>query len=169
MFAAGNGKPDGDNCACDGYVSSIYTVVVAGCDESGHVTHYSERCAAILTTAYSGAGFEKNIVCIHFLNRLIPNNNNSNKNRNKICFNFWRSRKKNLHLCFIPLFKCSIGLIIERRVFDEYRRNTYFRFVCLCVLQVTTDVNGKCTEKHTGTSAAAPLVSGIIALGLSAK
>jgi len=28
---------------------------------------------------------------------------------------------------------------------------------------------GKCTASHTGTSAAAPLVSGIIALALSAK
>lgn len=62
MFAAGNGKSDGDNCACDGYVNSIYTIVVASCDDSGHVNHYSERCAAIMVTAYSGAGFEMNVV-----------------------------------------------------------------------------------------------------------
>jgi len=93
VFAAGNGKADGDNCACDGFVNSIYTIVIASCDDSGHVTHYSERCAAITATAYSGAGFEKNVL--------------------------------------------------------------------------TTDIGGTCTNKHTGTSAAAPLVSGIIALALS--
>jgi len=86
VFAAGNGKYLGDNCACDDYVNSIYSVVVAACDDRGRVTQYSERCAAILTTAYSGAGLKKNIVCVHFLNHLIANNNN-NKNRNKVCFN----------------------------------------------------------------------------------
>eukprot|EP00102_Acyrthosiphon_pisum_P004013 XP_001947137.2 PREDICTED: neuroendocrine convertase 1 [Acyrthosiphon pisum] len=95
VFAAGNGKTEGDNCACDGYVNSMYTIVVASCDDSGHVAHYSERCASIMATAYSGSGQEKNVL--------------------------------------------------------------------------TADVNGKCTDKHTGTSAAAPLVSGIIALALSAK
>lgn len=63
MFAAGNGKADGDNCACDGYVNSIYSIVVASCDNHGHVTYYSERCAAVLTTSYSGSGFDKNVVC----------------------------------------------------------------------------------------------------------
>lgn len=62
MFAAGNGKADGDNCACDGYVNSIYTIVVASCDDSGHVTYYSERCAAIMVTAYSGSGLTRNVV-----------------------------------------------------------------------------------------------------------
>jgi hypothetical protein len=34
---------------------------------------------------------------------------------------------------------------------------------------VTTDINHKCTSKHTGTSAAAPLAAGIIALALEAN
>lgn len=34
---------------------------------------------------------------------------------------------------------------------------------------ITTDINHKCTEKHTGTSAAAPLAAGIIALALEAN
>lgn len=62
MFAAGNGKADGDNCACDGFVNSIYTIVIASCDDSGHVTYYSERCASIMATAYSGSGLTKNVV-----------------------------------------------------------------------------------------------------------
>lgn len=66
MFAAGNGKPEGDNCACDGYVNSIYSIVIASCDDSGHVAHYSERCASIMATAYSGSGQEKNVVSIQY-------------------------------------------------------------------------------------------------------
>ena len=31
---------------------------------------------------------------------------------------------------------------------------------------ITTDLHGLCTKRHTGTSASAPLVSGMIALGL---
>ncbi|KAL1453654.1 hypothetical protein WDU94_009975, partial [Cyamophila willieti] len=34
---------------------------------------------------------------------------------------------------------------------------------------VTTDVNNSCTQSHTGTSAAAPLAAGIVALLLEAK
>jgi len=65
VFPAGNGKRNDDNCACDSYVNSIYTIVVASCDEHGHATFYSERCAAILTTAFGGSGFDKNVVCMH--------------------------------------------------------------------------------------------------------
>lgn len=36
-------------------------------------------------------------------------------------------------------------------------------------LQVTTDLHHQCTDKHTGTSASAPLAAGIIALALEAK
>lgn len=70
VFAGGNGKGVGDNCACDGYVSSIYTIAVASCDDNGHVTDYSERCSSIITTAYSGSGLEKNIVSVKRVNSL---------------------------------------------------------------------------------------------------
>lgn len=36
-------------------------------------------------------------------------------------------------------------------------------------LQATTDTDNSCTLRHTGTSAAAPLAAGIIALALQAK
>ena len=36
-------------------------------------------------------------------------------------------------------------------------------------LQATIDVNSGCTVSHTGTSAAAPLAAGIVALLLEAK
>lgn len=56
MFAAGNGKENGDNCACDPFVSSVYTIPVASADMNGKVTNYSERCSSIFVTAYSGDG-----------------------------------------------------------------------------------------------------------------
>jgi hypothetical protein len=37
------------------------------------------------------------------------------------------------------------------------------------LLQVTVDFRMSCTDKHTGTSAAAPLAAGIFALTLQAK
>lgn len=35
--------------------------------------------------------------------------------------------------------------------------------------QVTTDLHNVCTERHTGTSASAPLAAGIVALALEVK
>lgn len=37
------------------------------------------------------------------------------------------------------------------------------------VLQATTDLYGKCTKSHSGTSAAAPEAAGVFALALEAK
>lgn len=39
----------------------------------------------------------------------------------------------------------------------------------LYTYQVTSDINNTCTFSHTGTSAAAPLAAGVIALALEAK
>ena len=35
--------------------------------------------------------------------------------------------------------------------------------------KATTETNNSCTDQHTGTSAAAPLAAGIVALTLEAK
>lgn len=50
-------------------------------------------------------------------------------------------------------------LILHKTAFN------YFDFLP----QVTTDLHNECTERHTGTSASAPLASGIIALALEVK
>jgi len=42
-------------------------------------------------------------------------------------------------------------------------------FCLFNILQVTSDINNTCTLSHTGTSAAAPLAAGVIALALEAK
>lgn len=38
-----------------------------------------------------------------------------------------------------------------------------------CLVKVTTDLHGRCTDSHTGTSASAPLAAGILALALEVK
>ncbi|KFR01451.1 Proprotein convertase subtilisin/kexin type 4, partial [Nipponia nippon] len=96
IWASGNGGINYDNCNCDGYANSIYTLSVGSVLAGGRRPWYSEGCSAILTTTYSS------------------------------------------------------------RTTSE-------------VQIVTTDLHHRCTDKHTGTSASAPLAAGMIALALEAN
>lgn len=96
VWASGNGGHKEDNCNCDGYANSIYTLTVSSCDEFGESPWYSELCAATLTTAPSSG--------THGLRKI-----------------------------------------------------------------VTTDLYDGCTNYHTGTSASAPIVAGVVALALEAN
>lgn len=53
IWASGNGGTNYDNCNCDGYTNSIYTVSVGSVLGDGQRPRYSESCPAILTTTYS--------------------------------------------------------------------------------------------------------------------
>ncbi|NWX59452.1 PCSK4 convertase, partial [Promerops cafer] len=96
IWASGNGGTNYDNCNCDGYTNSIYTVSVGSVLGDGHRPRYSESCPAIITTTYSSRTTSK-------------------------------------------------------------------------VQIVTTDLHHRCTDKHTGTSASAPLAAGMVALALEAN
>ncbi|NWH25156.1 PCSK4 convertase, partial [Grus americana] len=96
IWASGNGGINYDNCNCDGYTNSIYTLSVGSVLAGGQRPWYSEGCSAILTTTYSS------------------------------------------------------------RTMSEAQI-------------VTTDLHHRCTNKHTGTSASAPLAAGMIALALEAN
>ncbi|XP_065555705.1 proprotein convertase subtilisin/kexin type 4 isoform X3 [Lathamus discolor] len=96
IWASGNGGINYDNCNCDGYSNSIYTLSVGSVLAGGQRPWYSEGCSAILTTTYSSRTTSK-------------------------------------------------------------------------VQIVTTDLHHRCTDRHTGTSASAPLAAGIVALALQAK
>ncbi|XP_040846144.1 proprotein convertase subtilisin/kexin type 4 [Ochotona curzoniae] len=96
VWASGNGGLHYDNCNCDGYTNSIYTLSVGSATQQGHVPWYSEACASTLTTTYSS------------------------------------------------------GVATDPQI-------------------VTTDLHHQCTDKHTGTSASAPLAAGMIALALQAN
>lgn len=53
IWASGNGGINYDNCNCDGYTNSIYTLSVGSVLAGGQRPRYSEGCSAILTTTYS--------------------------------------------------------------------------------------------------------------------
>ncbi|XP_064187598.1 proprotein convertase subtilisin/kexin type 4-like [Anguilla rostrata] len=57
VWASGNGGTNLDNCNCDGYSSSIYTLSIGSATEKGTVPYYSEPCPAIITTTYSGGSW----------------------------------------------------------------------------------------------------------------
>ncbi|KPJ14455.1 Neuroendocrine convertase 1 [Papilio machaon] len=96
VWANGNGGGHSDNCNCDGYSSSIYTISIGSASQQGLFPWYGEICSSTLATAYSSGAYKDQKIA-------------------------------------------------------------------------TTDINDSCTLKHTGTSAAAPLAAGIIALALQAN
>ncbi|XP_071583769.1 proprotein convertase subtilisin/kexin type 4 [Heliangelus exortis] len=53
IWASGNGGINYDNCNCDGYTNSIYTLAVGSVLAGGHRPRYGEGCSAILTTTFS--------------------------------------------------------------------------------------------------------------------
>ncbi|CAK9296084.1 unnamed protein product [Gordionus sp. m RMFG-2023] len=62
-WASGNGGRDRDNCNCDGYTNSRYTLSISSATESGHVPWYSEPCSSTLASTYSsGSVMEHKIV-----------------------------------------------------------------------------------------------------------
>ena len=96
VWASGNGGVSFDNCNCDGYTNSIWTLSIGSTSENGNKPWYAEECSSTLAVTYSsGSGKEQQIM--------------------------------------------------------------------------STDLHSKCTERHTGTSAAAPLAAGIFALVLQAN
>lgn len=96
VWASGNGGTFDDNCNCDGYVNSVYTLAIGSASERGHFPWYGERCASTMATAYSSGAYWDQMIA-------------------------------------------------------------------------TTDLKNTCTIRHTGTSAAAPLAAGIVALALEAN
>ncbi|XP_059081763.1 neuroendocrine convertase 1-like [Tigriopus californicus] len=96
VWAAGNGGMHDDNCNCDGYTSSIYTISIGSASEQGQFPWYGEKCSSTMASTYSS------------------------------------------------------GAYTDQKI-------------------ATTDTNNTCTVGHTGTSAAAPLAAGIIALALEAN
>lgn len=76
VWASGNGGASGDDCNCDGYANSIYTLAISSTTDRGAVPRYSEPCAAALTTTYSGTpGKHRKIVSIQMMCILCFNHN----------------------------------------------------------------------------------------------
>jgi len=96
VWASGNGGMAHDNCNCDGYTNSIWTLSIGSASELGEKPWYAEECSSTMAVTYSS------------------------------------------------------GSSKEQQIYS-------------------TDLHSKCTEHHTGTSAAAPLAAGIFALVLQAN
>lgn len=57
VWAAGNGRANGDSCAFDGYASSPYVMAIGSISHEGKQAYYSEGCAALMAvTPSSGDG-----------------------------------------------------------------------------------------------------------------
>ncbi|KAG1667395.1 Proprotein convertase subtilisin/kexin type 4 [Nymphon striatum] len=59
VFAAGNGGIYQDSCAYDGYVNDIGTIAVTAVNKNGQMLQSSERCSAILVSAYSRSKLDR--------------------------------------------------------------------------------------------------------------
>ncbi|XP_064152444.1 neuroendocrine convertase 1-like [Anguilla rostrata] len=57
VWASGNGGRQGDNCDCDGYTDSIYTVSISSASQQGVSPWYAEKCSSTLATAYSSGDY----------------------------------------------------------------------------------------------------------------
>ena len=60
VWAAGNGGREGDSCAADGYVNSIYTIPIGSATSSGNIASYDEPCSAKMAVTFvsnSGGSF----------------------------------------------------------------------------------------------------------------
>lgn len=53
VWAAGNGREQGDSCAFDGYVQSPYVIPIGALDYDGNRAYYSESCSALFAVAPS--------------------------------------------------------------------------------------------------------------------
>lgn len=70
VWANGNGGALGDNCNCDGYVNSIYTISIGGVTQQGQIPFYGERCSSTLAvTCSSGAHTDRKIVTTDLHNK----------------------------------------------------------------------------------------------------
>ena len=64
VWASGNGGKFEDNCNCDGYATSIYTVSISSASENGNIPWYSEQCSSTLATTYSSGSSRSGISSI---------------------------------------------------------------------------------------------------------
>ncbi|KAJ9600056.1 hypothetical protein L9F63_009647, partial [Diploptera punctata] len=62
VWASGNGGSRGDNCNCDGYIGSVYTLSVGSASQQGQFPWYGERCAATMAATYSSGAYSDQMI-----------------------------------------------------------------------------------------------------------
>ncbi|KAE8737325.1 hypothetical protein FOCC_FOCC017213 [Frankliniella occidentalis] len=124
VWASGDGGED-DDCNCDGYAASMWTVSINSAINDGQNAHYDESCSSTLASTFSNGAKDPNTGVGGGHTRL------------------WSS---------FSLLNHGIS-----------RNHAPHR------IRATTDLYGKCTTTHSGTSAAAPEAAGVFALALEAN
>ncbi|XP_023221254.1 furin-like protease 2 [Centruroides sculpturatus] len=66
VWASGNGGRYSDNCNCDGYTNSIYTLSISSATQGGLKPWYLEECSSTLATTYSSGtpGRDRSVVTV---------------------------------------------------------------------------------------------------------
>jgi proprotein convertase subtilisin/kexin type 5 len=66
VWASGNGGRRFDNCNCDGYTNSIYTLSISSATQAGTKPWYLEECSSTLASTYSSGtpGKDANVVTV---------------------------------------------------------------------------------------------------------
>ncbi|XP_033332033.2 neuroendocrine convertase 1 [Megalopta genalis] len=62
VWASGNGGSKSDDCGCDGYVGSIYTIAVGSASQAGRFPWYGESCPATMATTYSSGAYHDQMI-----------------------------------------------------------------------------------------------------------
>ena len=70
VWATGNGGLTDDDCNCDGYTTSIYTISIGCIGDHGTSAYYTEKCSSTLAVTFNGAshreGRENPMVSMNF-------------------------------------------------------------------------------------------------------
>jgi proprotein convertase subtilisin/kexin type 1 len=62
IWASGNGGSKGDNCNCDGYLASPYTISIGSASQKGEFPWYGEECASTLAVTYSSGAYKDQMI-----------------------------------------------------------------------------------------------------------
>ncbi|KAJ3640863.1 hypothetical protein Zmor_027398 [Zophobas morio] len=62
VWASGNGGSKGDNCNCDGYLASPYTISIGSASQKGEFPWYGEECASTLAVTYSSGAYKDQMI-----------------------------------------------------------------------------------------------------------
>merc|ERR1712127_58121 len=75
VWASGNGGRHIDDCNCDGYTNSIFTLSISSASQTGFKPWYLEQCSSTLATTFSSGppGHDESIVTVDQDARLRPN------------------------------------------------------------------------------------------------
>jgi len=67
VWASGNGGFRADNCDCDGYTNSIFTLSISSASQQLKSPWYAEHCASTMATTYSSGAIADNKIVRHLI------------------------------------------------------------------------------------------------------